>query len=108
MRPALLTQLWRPNKAQWCELGTGCWPALPRELPAFPSSCFPKLSKSLSCFLALNFPQSWSQGFLPTFLRSPLALSGQKGEVSGRGQPWQEVFHGGDMQQVVGIASIDD
>lgn len=90
--PALLAPLWRPNKAQWCELGRAL-AGPPRELPAIPSSCFPKLPESPSRVQALSFPQSRSQSFIPTFLCSAvraahLFLAGNsfwKGSVCGRG-----------------------
>lgn len=63
---ALLTQLLRSNKAQWCELGTGCYSPSPGSfLPCLVSSQSPNFHKSLCWFLALSFPQSWSQSFIP-------------------------------------------
>lgn len=64
--------------------------------------------QELKPFSVVEFPTEPVTGLSSHVLEVSLSLlapSGQKGEVSGRGQPWQEVFHGeGDMQQVVGIA----
>lgn len=66
MLRALLTQLLRLNKAQWCELGTGCYSPSPGSfLPCLVSSQSPNFHKSLCWFLALSFPQSRSQRFVP-------------------------------------------